>query len=552
MAKERGGKKGRRRQSRVVLDEDRVTQREIEWQRKHISEQKMPSWKTLYIPSEGKYIGHVNASGQRHGDGILLGEQGVCYEGKWENGSICGFGIKTFPSGDRYEGKMKEGQRHGWGYYLWNCGDKYTGMWKRNLMNGQGCFVWACGDIYTGQWKNGVMSGKGHKVYADGSSESGMFQNGFVEGWCTKTFQDGDTYTGYIVNSLRQGFGQYKWACGDVYTGVWSDDRIEGCGELVVGSRKGCIKTDKVMEYRGEFKSSSRHGFGEGLFYSGSRYIGRWDHDLPHGWGTMIYPNGDIMEGNYCMGELCDKGVIVYSSFDNSHNSNQEIDGDSSSAAFLSTCVASISPLPLLQELPHFRNTSMPGYERNQLRESLFEIDEENTPNISPTWGLLPSQSFLRDETYRGSWAKYYPHGKGTMDYLSGNIFHGSFVNGVRDGPGVLFRKKYKSAREVLIESTEDDLDDQVVDMNDKESTEFCLTHLMEFGLQGRMLHGDEQCMQLQQTNRAPSEMNESFLFCVEQLLRWNPPVENVSPPHIVSEFEVIKGVWRGDKLLKR
>ena len=168
--------KSRRRQRHNSNDgEENISRKERDWLQAHLPEQKKSSWRTVYFPHEGKYIGHVNARGQRHGEGFLLGEKGMCYEGTWEDGLMSGVGVKQFPSGDRYEGNHIAGQRSGWGYYLFQCGDKYTGQWVANVMEGQGCFVWAGGDMYSGSWKKGVISGRGHKTYADGSNVKGIF-----------------------------------------------------------------------------------------------------------------------------------------------------------------------------------------------------------------------------------------------------------------------------------------------------------------------------------------------------------------------------------------
>jgi hypothetical protein len=153
MAKDKGVKKARRRQRRETEETVELPSRkEREWLKRHLSDQQQSSWRTVYFP-EGKYIGYVNDLSQRHGEGFLQGEKGICYEGSWERGVIHGEGVKIFPSGDRYEGRHAAGQRSGWGYYLWTCGDKYTGKWEKNVMHGYGCFVWAStGDVYTGLW----------------------------------------------------------------------------------------------------------------------------------------------------------------------------------------------------------------------------------------------------------------------------------------------------------------------------------------------------------------------------------------------------------------
>lgn len=116
MAKEKARSRRRQRHHSNSEDNTEVTSRkEREWQKTHLVEQKKSSWRTVYYPNEGKYIGHVNSQGLRHGKGFLLGEKGMWYEGDWEDGLMSGEGAKQFPSGDRYEGHYVAGQRNGWG-----------------------------------------------------------------------------------------------------------------------------------------------------------------------------------------------------------------------------------------------------------------------------------------------------------------------------------------------------------------------------------------------------------------------------------------------------
>jgi hypothetical protein len=261
---------------------------------------------------------------------------------------------------------------------------------------------------------------------------------------------------------------------------MWVNDRIQGEGELIVGPRQASLSRAEVVAYRGEFQAGTRQGYGEGTFASGVRYLGHWRGDSPHGWGTMVYPNGDVGEGEFREGVLAEIGLMVFRSHDHEHEHanhhhhalagggavpgtndaplapaapavlSEPSASSSSSSFFLLSCMSAITPLPLLEDLP---GQSLPPTPCPPPHTQQQQQQEES----SESWPLPPSQVPLRDELYRGPWVDNFPHGFGVMDYSSGNIFLGAFSRGLREGRGLLLRKTGKSARERMAEGTEED-----------------------------------------------------------------------------------------------
>mmetsp|Transcript_23444 Transcript_23444/g.39767 ORF Transcript_23444/g.39767 Transcript_23444/m.39767 type:complete len:604 (-) Transcript_23444:259-2070(-) len=599
MAKDKAKSRRRQRRDRDPLTDsaDIPTYKEREWQKRHVAEQKQSSWCTVHYPDEGKYIGHINELGERHGEGLLQGDKGMSYEGNWECGLMSGSGVKMFPSGDRYEGSHKNGQRCGWGYYLWNCGDKYTGMWEKSVMEGEGCFVWACGDMYTGMWKQGVISGQGHKICADGSSVKGKFRNGEPHGWCVQTVVAGDVYTGNLKAGIRHGYGQYQWVNGDVYTGMWVNGRMQGEGDLVVTPRKGrgAGNEDAVLAYRGEFHEGARHGYGEGTFGSGNRYSGHWQMDEPHGWGTMVFPNGDVGEGEFNKGVLAANGLMVFRSHDHTahgpnHDGNPQpnlsefsINAMNSavsaasaglfedSSLWLLSCMSPITPLPLLQDMAFLPSPRLNRPLSSQVYSTFssssgLTIANEFDSDPEPMYAVPPSQLPLRDDLYRGTWQNNFPHGKGAMDYSSGNVFLGQFCCGRRDGAGILFRKKVKSVREFHAEASDEDFGELLEGLHEghRVSAGEYLALFISHGAFGGA-HNNEGSSGVgglqdsplsdvrvpeEDTRRTSSSVvlrNMKYLSQIRECLQWDASVTATAASF---PYDIIRGVWREDRLV--
>jgi hypothetical protein len=134
----------------------------------------------------GRYSGELNASGQRHGKGVMLySESGDVYTGEWLNDRPEGFGRKHFSNGDTYVGGWKGGVEHGLGSFHYTEGDyTYEGNFEAGRYAGHGAMrqagkLIASGDWTTWTWSEGSWrdpypraGGRGTKVTARRSKGS--------------------------------------------------------------------------------------------------------------------------------------------------------------------------------------------------------------------------------------------------------------------------------------------------------------------------------------------------------------------------------------------
>lgn len=121
-------------------------------------------------------------------------------------------------------------------------------------------------------------------------------------------------------------------------------------------------------------------GFGEAVFYGGSRYIGQFLNRKPHGFGTMIFPEGHRYTGNW---------------------KNQIREG-------------------------HGKFVFASGV--------VYEGDF-----VKNTFEGKGTMVYSNGNTYAGEWAENTPNGYGEMTFRSGNRYIGYFLNGWFDGMGTMW-----------------------------------------------------------------------------------------------------------------
>lgn len=113
--------------------------------------------------------------------------------------------------------------------------------------------------------------------------------------WTTVPFEDGSKFQGQY--GIADGYGEMVWPSGDTYKGYWTKEgTMDGNGMYTFadGSR-----------YIGQFRANRRDGIGTFTWAEDqSMYTGEWRDDMPHGRGQVLYPNGEVMDGTYQMGEI--------------------------------------------------------------------------------------------------------------------------------------------------------------------------------------------------------------------------------------------------------
>jgi hypothetical protein len=109
----------------------------------------------------GTYEGDLNKDGQRHGVGVLLCDNGNCYEGEWKLDKRDGLGVARYSSGDVYDGQWKRGRRQGHGVMYIESGDTYIGSWHNGLKHGAGTYHWADGEVDVSWYQEDKRVGEG-------------------------------------------------------------------------------------------------------------------------------------------------------------------------------------------------------------------------------------------------------------------------------------------------------------------------------------------------------------------------------------------------------
>lgn len=166
---------------------------------------------------------------------------------------------------------------------LW-CYDRHSkrahimGYYKTASFNGVVVIKYAIGDVYEGTMENGLRSGTG-----------------------TQYFNDGEKYVGEWAKNKLNGYGTYHWPDGSYIRGYWKDGLIHGHATnydrlnrtFIVGN----YENDKLSGY-------ARVDLTENTYY------GHCLNDKYHGYGTLLFSNGDSYEGYFENG--CFNGTGIY------------------------------------------------------------------------------------------------------------------------------------------------------------------------------------------------------------------------------------------------
>ena len=230
------------------------------------------------------YKGELSLDGKFNGYGELYYKNGKKLEGKFENGSLNGYGrlINLFGI-NCYEGYFKDNQ----------------------LLDGKGKIIKIedNGDkiIYEGDIKNMKKDGKGiekNKNY----TYLGSFKDDLRHGKGKIIFNEGEEYyEGEFTNGKMTGYGFYKWANNNTYKGQFLDGNLHG---------KGIFKWNDGNEYEGDYVNNIKEGQGEYRCKNGKKYKGPYKNGKQHGIGILTTPNGESFEVEYNDGKVVRKDLV--------------------------------------------------------------------------------------------------------------------------------------------------------------------------------------------------------------------------------------------------
>ncbi len=161
---------------------------------------------TVRLPNGDKYIGEINAQGEKLSNGVYM-----------------------FKNGDKYQGDFKNDQRDGRGVYTWENGDVLNGIWQNNEIVEGKLTIPYNGPLYHSDENHthSDVAYKGDLVY------SGQFQNHSLSGHGQAMWPNGDVYNGEWKNDKMNGHGIYTWPTQQKYNGEWKDNKMNGNGQVL-------------------------------------------------------------------------------------------------------------------------------------------------------------------------------------------------------------------------------------------------------------------------------------------------------------------------------
>jgi len=264
----------------------------------------------------GDYEGDVDEAGKKHGKGKMTYNNGVIYDGTWENDEQNGIGKYSYPGGEiTYEGEFKNGEFSGHGVYKSKPESIiYSGEFKNDQRNGMG-FLYSKGGMLYGEFKNDrLIRGTGKRRFKDDESTwEGDFENERLK-YGKRNWPNGDTYVGALDENggIDDGKGVFTWANRAKYDGEYKDGLMHGFGvfTLLDGSsvfegqfkndrkHKGTLTSSDGSVFEGQFINNQKH---KGTLTSpdGSVYKGYFKNNRKHGRGHLTLSNGTVLIGNF-------------------------------------------------------------------------------------------------------------------------------------------------------------------------------------------------------------------------------------------------------------
>lgn len=229
-----------------------------------------PSISALTPPDSNGKGSFVN--GVFHGNGTLEDEEhNRVYFGEFKNGERSGKGREHYSNNFSYVGDYRDGKRNGHGVFSDQDGSEvYSGEYEDDLMHGRGRLSMCTrhgGGNYEGDFFHDKFSGSGTYTYPDGTSVEGQ--------WLDDVPQDGDWTIRYPDGAVFYGFATFRNPDGD------ADET-----------------SDALSRTSSRSRSSSRTSAEDALAVLAV--------PLPHGFGSMTFPDGRRQVGSFIHGRYVD------------------------------------------------------------------------------------------------------------------------------------------------------------------------------------------------------------------------------------------------------
>ena len=219
---------------------------------------------------------------------LYLWENGTKYMGEWKDGKKHGQGTFTYGKGkwegDKYEGEFKVGYRNGQGTYTWSDGDKYVGEFKDDKPNGEGTYTWPDGKKHEGEFKEGIKHGQGTFTLSNGSRYVGEWRRD--KPWNVKFYDKNGNIIGKFVNGGK----------------ISEEPVVLVEKEAVVEVEKEAVvvveKSHTGVLFR-RWENQQWGWFRDGDEKRDRKYVGDIENGGPNGQGTLTFPDGIKLEGEF-------------------------------------------------------------------------------------------------------------------------------------------------------------------------------------------------------------------------------------------------------------
>ena len=266
-----------------------------------------------------KFVGDIENM-KPNGQGTVTLPNEYTFTGGFKDGKFHGQGTQIFSNRDKYVGEFKSGEKHGKGTLSSTNGFKYVGEFKRGKKHGQGTLDLLDGRKYVGKFKNDKKSGSGTLTSPGGFKYVGEFKNGSKNGKGTFTWPDDGKYKGEWKDGKFHGQGAFTFSDKNIGMGEFRENKpwniitYDKDGNITWKMMNGVrVDKSKLLKVKNEtlyrdtpfakWVKGGKKWFRSGNKKTRAKYVGKIVNGVPNGLGTLTFPSGTKIVGNFWDGK---------------------------------------------------------------------------------------------------------------------------------------------------------------------------------------------------------------------------------------------------------